>query len=256
MRLFILNLMFVASCFFASAQQYSIKDDDKVMSKKEFTALEQVIAYQIQFYNRVLPNDTIKAKDVKLKIFSNYAEYLTFQKETSESLNPKSMGFYSHKEREAVVCKDKIPDKFLEVCYHELSHFFVNTYFGNIPVWINEGLAVYFEHTKTGKRPKHIPSSRMINRVKTMIDLNDINLTDFITWNRNQFYKKSFSHDSYGYALGYSIIYFLMQKDKETVINLIRNITEGASSHDALNKLYDGGFSNFEKDFFLFISKK
>lgn len=256
MRPYTFFLLFILACISVSAQHYSIKDKDKVLTKKELTSLDQVIAYQINFYNKVLPENPIKPQDVRLRIYSNYAEYLTFQNETTKSLNPKSMGFYSPKNKEAVVCKDKIPDRFMKVCYHELSHFFVNTYFENTPIWINEGLAVYFEQTKTGKRPKHIPSSRMINRVKTMIDLNDIDLFDFISWNRNKFYKKSFSHDSYGYALAYSIIYFLMKDNEETVINLIRKISEGNDSYTSIDRIYDGGFCKFEKDFFLFISKE
>lgn len=255
MRYCIFFLLFINAYCLITAQQHKITDIDNTLSKKELIALDQVIAYQIKFYNKVLSNDSIQAKDVKLRIFSNYAEYITYQKETSKTLRPNSMGFYSSKNKEAVVCKDKIPDRFLNVCYHELSHFFVNTYLGVIPVWINEGLAVYFESTKAGRNPKHIQNQRMINRVKTMIDINDIDLVNFISWDRDLFYKKSFSHESYGYALGYGIISFFIKKDETAVINLIHQILNGENCYNAIDNLYEGGFENFKKDFFQYIKR-
>lgn len=236
--------------------QYTIKDNDAVLSKKEKEALEQVIKYQLDFYNKVQPEQPINPSDVSLNIFSDYGTYLIYQKENIKTTLHRSMGFYSGKNKEAVVCKDKHDKGFMSTCYHELSHFFVNTYFGSVPVWLNEGLAVYFQESKPGKTVRHHIADRYIIRVKTMIDTNDIDTADFVEWDRNRFYKKSFSHENYGYALGYAIVQYLMQKDENIVANLIRQIKAGKKSTEAFDSVYEGGFSQFNSDFLKYISKK
>ncbi|NDV79388.1 DUF1570 domain-containing protein [Dysgonomonas sp. 511] len=235
--------------------QYAIKDNDKVLDKKEQKVLEQVISHQLEFYNKVLPDSAINSTDVRLVIFSKYGDYLMYQKEQTNTTHHRSMGFYSRKNKEAVVCKDRHENGFLSTCYHELSHFFVNTYFGSVPIWLNEGLAVYFGNTKAGKTVKHQPHNTFFMRVKTMVDTQDINIEEFLDWSHKQFSKKSFTHENYGYALGYSIVQFLMQKDPQIVINIIREIKDGKNSREAIEVSYGGGFSRFESDFFEYISK-
>ena len=182
-RLYIvIFLLVLGSSAFA---QYSIMDSTSVLNKKERTVLEQVIAYQLDFYNKVHDGKIIDPRDVRLNIYSDYASYLMYQKEQMKTTLHRSMGFYSNKNKEAVVCKDKHEKGFLRTCYHELSHFFVYTYLGTIPQWLNEGLAVYFGYSKPGKTVKHQVVVAYIARVKTMIDLRDIDLKDFVGWDRN-----------------------------------------------------------------------
>lgn len=254
MRKLVCLLMLCCLCGNIYAQ-YDISDADGVLSPKETTALRQIIAHQLVFYNRVFPDVSIKPVDVRLNIFSNYGLYILYQNELMETIRHRSMGFYSHKNREAVVCKKDNDQGFLKICYHELSHFFVNTYFRAIPTWLNEGLAVYFEHMKPGKTVNHQVMKTFIFRVQTMIDIRDIDLADFILWNSKKFYDKSFSHENYGYALGYAIVLYLMQKDENMVVALIRELNAGKKGSDAVDAVYDGGFSAFEEDFMKYVSK-
>lgn len=237
--------------------QYAIKDDSKVLTAKERGVLEKAIDYQIDFYSNILPDSVvIKKTDVSLNIYTDYASFLLYQKEQMGRTLIHSKAFYSSKNKEAVVCKDKNEERFLESCYHELSHFFVNTYFKSIPVWANEGLAVYFENVNiSNKGIKHRKVNRYRTRVKTMIDTRDIDLKDFVTWTGKKFTEVSFSHDSYGYALGYSMILFLMEKDKDFVVKLLQQLNDKKSSAEAIDSFYEGGFDAFEKDFLSYISK-
>lgn len=250
-------VIFLLLLSFSTLQaQYAINDSDGILNKKEKVSLEQAIGYQLDFYNKVMSDSAIRLRDVKLNIYAEYSAYLIYQKEQTKNTHHRSMGFYSPKNKEAVVCKAKNEKNFLPTCYHELSHFFVNTYFGSVPTWLNEGLAVYFEKVKVGKVVKHEVSRNHVMRVKTMIDINDIDLTDFVSWGYNIFYKRSFSHESYGYALGYSMVQYLMQKEENLVIDLIRKIKEGKTSYEALDVIYEGGFISFEKDFLEYIKKQ
>ena len=236
-------------CFWVNLfSQYSIKDEANTLTKKELENLRKAIDYQLDFYNKVFPDNRMEKSSVNLSIFNNYANYLIYQKEQIGYLRHKSMGFYSPINKEAVVCKDKNENYFLKVCYHELNHFFIHNYMDTPPVWLNEGLSEYFTNIKIFKSIKHERNTYYAARVKTMIELKDINLNDFINWNPEKFYDISFTQDGYGYALAYCMISFLMQNEG-TMIAVINGIYAGKSSYEALDNFYEGGFTVFEKEF-------
>ncbi|NDW08500.1 DUF1570 domain-containing protein [Dysgonomonas sp. 520] len=255
-RLLLVTLLFCLNCLFVWGQ-YNIKYEDEVLSSKERANLEKVIDFQLKFYNNARLDSLIKASDVKLYIYTDYSAFLLHQKEQMKTTLHRSMGFYSSKNKEAVVCKDKNETRFMKTCYHELSHFFTNTYFSKIPIWLNEGLSEYFSEMKvTAKEVKHIKKDRNIARVKTMIKNRDIDLKNFINWDRQRFYKMSFAHDGYGYALGYSIVLFLMEQHKDMVPDYMGKMASEKDSAITFDQLYGGGFGQFEKDFLSYISKQ
>jgi len=196
----------------------------------------------------------MQQSSVNLTVFNNYGNYLVYQKEQFGYVRYNSMGFYSPVNKEAVVCKDKQKKDFLKTCYHELSHFFIRNYMPVSPVWLDEGLATYFGNIKISNSIKHEYNVYLIARVKTMIELKDIDLKSFINWNHEKFYDISFSQDGYGYALAYSIISFLMQNEA-TMIVVIDNIYKGKNSYETLDNAYKGGFTAFEKDFIAFVKR-
>jgi len=255
LNIFLLILSFNLLSLSLSAQ-YHIIDNDKTLNKKEMSELEKVISAQKKFYNKALSERSIEDNEVKLKIYTDYGNYLLYQKENTNQTLHRSMGFYSPKNKEAVVCKDKNEKRFLSICFHELSHFFINTYFQSIPVWLNEGLAVYFGSAKVSSKNISYPLDKYyLGRVKTMIETRDIDLQDFLLWNSKKFYKQSFSHDNYGYALGYVITLFLMEQEENHIIELLQYYNKGKTGSDAFDSSYKGGFNQFEIDFFKFVMK-
>jgi hypothetical protein len=85
--------------------------------------------------------------------------------------------------------------------------------------------------------------------VKTLIELQEINLSEFVNWNYQKFAAESFTQEGYGYAVSYCIVLFLMQKDENRAIEIIRHLVGAASSTEIFDKYYSGGFAQFEVDF-------
>lgn len=247
----------LSGCWCNIFAQYRITDDNNVLSKKEKSNLERVIGYQLNFYRQVFPEDSLESSAVKLTIFDSYPAYLLYRKEQNPIVIHNCLGFYSTKNKEAVVCKDKNSERFMETAYHEISHFFTNTYFTNIPVWLNEGLAVYFSRFNISKKSiKPEPHQYYIDRVKTLIAIHDINLTDFFRWNQRRFVKESFTNDSYGYALAYAVVWFIMQSDENLMIDYIRHLKSTENGLICFDVVYPGGFKAFETDFFQYFARK
>ena len=242
-------------CINAFSQQLAINDSEKVLSNSEKDFIENAVAYEIKFYNQIFPQDTFLLTDVSFNIFKKYEQYLAYQAHVKGSAHYRSLGYYSFTEKEIVVCKEKQPQgQFLKTCSHELSHFLLMQRM-NTPIWLNEGLATYFGNMKfSSKNATHDKNKYMIARIKTMIDLRDIDLPDFVTWDHEKFGKMSFSNDNYGYAISYGIIFFLMNKNEDLTMNIIREIGKNQSTADAFDTCYTGGFAQFEKDFIVYYS--
>lgn len=243
-------------CFFftatALAQSYELKNLGALYPKKDSIELDRMIKYEINFYKRFSDFDNI---GINLRIFDDSTQYYLYQKEAIH-LFDKTCGFYSSKINEEVVLRKKnIP--YLPISYHEISHYFLHKIItGKIPQWLNEGLAEYFANVQTNKKEiKHEMSEYEIGRIKTMIEIKDIDLKTFFTWGPREFMKKEFTDDSYTYILSHGIVYFLINKDFEQFKQLVLKIKTGTNSEDAFNATYKGGFKQFESDFLTYYTQ-
>jgi hypothetical protein len=140
-----------------------------------------------------------------------------------------------------------------------LSHAFLHLHSGdkNIPAWMNEGLAVYIQEMSFNKKKiKQRINTQSIARVKTLIEIKDIDLSEFVNWNYQKFSAESFSQEGYGYAVGYCMVLFLMQYDEDKSITIFRNLIGEQTTVEVFNDHYTGGFAQFEKDFMEYFSKQ
>jgi len=65
--------------------------------------------------------------------------------------------FFSGPERKFVAIRLDVPeDRRYQTIYHEYTHLLVNLNFGNIPVWLNEGLAEFYGNTTIGERESKV----------------------------------------------------------------------------------------------------
>lgn len=94
---------------------------------------------------------------------------------------------------------------------HEIAHHFIVTYLGDIPVWLNEGVATYLgwsaidaDHLALGEIPvTHFRTLRMLCRSEKLMPLKE-----FLILGSSAFYEKSKSADHYSQAWGF--VFFLL----------------------------------------------
>jgi len=241
------------------AQKINFIDPDNLLTKKENLALEKALQYESDFYNRLFPDKTVNISDIKFIVVSNYLAFVNLQSKYG-IVHAHSSGFFASKDSTLVVFKDKKSEvnNFLPICYHEFSHAFLRLHTGEkyIPVWFNEGLADYLKQMTYDKNKiaQHINTYR-ITRVKTLIDIKDLNLSEFVNWSYEKFSTESFTQEGYGYAVGYCIVLFMMQQDENASFTIFRNLVGARSTINVLDKCYTGGFAQFEKDFMSYLGK-
>ena len=247
---FIFNLLTIGLL----AQEKSIISIGNILTKKENIALERALLYKSDFFNRLFSEKTVNSSEIKFVVANNYGEYLNIQSKYG-LVQPNSYGFFSRKDSTVVVFKhkkDENPNIFMRTCYHELSHAFLHLHIGDnyVPAWFIEGLATYhaqmtFDKSNITQRV----NSYYVKRVKTLIQLKEINLTEFVNWDYQKFSTESFSQEGYGYAIGYCIVLFLMQKYEDKAFTIFHSLVNEYSVTEVFDKYYSGGFSQFEKEF-------
>jgi hypothetical protein len=92
-----------------------------------------------------------------------------------------------------------------------------------------------------------------LGRIKTMIELKDLKLKEYISWRTEDFVKEQITNENYSYTLAHAIVYFLLQKDFDQFKAMTSLIKNGEPSFEAINTSYKGGFGQFEADFTAFI---
>ena len=252
--------IFIPSAFYAQDVIFPIIDKDNALSKKERRSLERMISYKIGLFNEIFQNESYSNSEIDFIIIKDYATYLTYKSEAGRTVPFASSsfdGFYSSDTKQIVVCRDnKSEALFLRACYSGLSDLPLRERVPHLPIWLDRGLFLYTTLIKVSSRGmKHEMSTFGIKRVKTMIELKDIDLRDFVTWSSQKFHQVSSSHDNYGRSLAHNLVYFLMNKDREAALNIIRSIADRITTVEAFDMHYSGGFDQFEKDFLAHYSK-
>ncbi|MBN2787630.1 MAG: DUF1570 domain-containing protein [Paludibacteraceae bacterium] len=235
-----------ATYFKSTGDKISTKDSVKLMS---------MIEYQIQFYNKL---DTIDSVNFNIKVFDSQSAYDEERTKHKLSKRHATLGFYSSKDTTCYINRAKKPKTYLSIVFHEANHYFViNILKRKPPIWFNEGLSEYFEHSSQKKTGwKFYMSDYELGRIKTMIQLKDLNLKEYISWTRADFIKEQVTNENYSYTLAHAIVYFLLQKDIDQFKAMTLLIKNGDASFNAIDTTYKGGFDQFEKDFTAYYINK
>ena len=253
MKRIIAILFFLSITITLQAQVFIFENLGQRISKNDSLKIDRVIRYQTAFYKQFGTIDTIH---IKLRLFSSQQTYEAHLRSQGVPITVymHSGGGYNSKTKELAVPKIK-ERNYLEVIYHEISHHVIEQVLQNPPIWLNEGLAEYFEHIRIG-RNDITHNIRRIGFIKTMIELKEINLKNFITLDWQNFWRSSVTNDAYSYKLAHAIVYFLVENHLEYFQQIFSKVKDGTTSFDAIENIYQGGFEQFEKDFFEFYKNK
>ncbi|MCW8130539.1 MAG: tetratricopeptide repeat protein [Planctomycetota bacterium] len=182
-----------------------ITNTNKELAKQMSQALEQQFA---DFVRRFAIRNEPKAP-LPVKVFAERAEFKKYSAEHGLPDPERVAGYYSPTEKEIVLFWSDDTEDVLNTLYHETTHYFVDLYMpkADAPIWMNEGLAVYFETAqfKNGKlETGQIPYGRLLD------------LQEALKAHKNHKLSRLLNMDQYGemgynllaYAEGWSLVYF------------------------------------------------
>lgn len=198
---------------------------------------------------------------VKITIFADKDNFIAYQKKQGKK-SLASLAYYSVRFREAVVYwktyskKTDDAKKMVGIVYHEASHMLLMTKVPRAPLWINEGLAEYFEGLNVFGENRRVYLNKYSQRWLTRWAKKGlpIGLEEYLSLSRSEWYKfdEKIKDCNAGYILGYSLVYFMMSRSNtETILKELlwefKKQGKKANSVNVVNMHYPGGCERFEQ---------
>lgn len=250
--LYLLFSLFIF-CNLLDAQTVQIEYGGDPLPDKDRKKIEQFVSHEINFYMQFGLPDTLS---LRLLVFENKQDGRDYLRSINVKTPWKVSGIYSPKRQEAVIVgREAGRERSLAVIFHELSHHFVSQILGKRPPsWLNEGLSEYFEHCTLSKKGlRHTFTDYERGRVRTMYMLGEVDLLTFMNNTHGKFMKQQMTDEQYSYILSHALVTFWIERVpneilKRLIISL-QNKNDLSTVSERINRVYPGGFNQFEKDF-------
>jgi len=245
----------------ARAQYFQLNIDHVGMRQVPFIRdqLDVSVRKTFQILSELLGHERLRQVDLNLRIFAEHEDYREYARSQGAFRSADAGGYYSHRHNEAVTFQYPDDRTTLEVARHEAVHVIVAGLMGvNTPLWLNEGLAVYFEKLHVAGQYAEITTNHdMINLARHAVSNGyPQQLMSYLRLDRDTWYGEA---ATVHYALGYSLVHFLMESadGRRALSALIRykadNYCDSVDQARRLSYAYPGGASALQLDFFRWI---
>lgn len=201
---------------------------------------------------------------IRIRIFGRFEDYRKFALTNRVSLETASSisnlaGYYSGRDQEVVTWRQRDPTYLANNILHECSHAIMHHQFRALPLWLDEGCAVYFQF------PAFMRSESAMQRLQgqwhQLKQWNDEkslpDLRTFLNLNPEEFRALD---PTRSYLTGWSVFQLLMSTpEHRRALNamILSYQKPGATPPDCaqlLNQFYPGGLVRLEKDWHLWIT--
>jgi len=191
-----------------------------------------------------------ESTNISVKIFGHQKEFIAYQKKHISKVISKT-GYYSPKDNQAIVWKNRNVKRMLSVITHEAFHTILWTNYKHMPNWLNEGFAEYFELINVFGTTAVIElNDYWVRTVKAAIRQDATpSLKYFINMNRTQW--KELNKESHlSYAMGWSLVYYLMssKEGRKLIVELFKERNENPEimMSDIIKKHYPKGITQLQ----------
>ncbi len=226
------------------------------LSPKERSQIERGINFILGYYKQVFNyNEDVP---VRIRIFGKKGHFMSYQEELSPVVS--EVGFYSPMYNEAVVNGDRDKNEVIATIYHEANHSILTQKAPELPLWINEGLAEYFE--RIIPEDESVTVGHQDSRYyKLRQDLKSRKLPGLSSYlgSWDSAWKRGGQAQDAARSVAWSLVHYLMstQEGQDTVIRLLRekNETPSVSSSEIIDKYYPGGLAALERNWLTYIKQ-
>jgi len=192
---------------------------------------------------------------IKIRFFDNKKQF-SLLRSKSKLLDDSVIGFYDQLKNEAAIYTGRNDKQMYAVARHEITHGIADQSFGNVPVWLNEGMAEYFEQLNFEDF-----TTRIIEVNKGHLNkLNNMKLPrlkSYLSLTPSQWYAKEGKEDRY--ALSWSLFHYLMLKGEGKQLlrsmfnHLAANYCKPFSDIEYINRNYPGGIDALDKNWRIWL---
>ncbi len=227
------------------------------LTPKERSQIQSGVNFILGYYKQVFNyNEDVP---VRIRIFGNKRHFMSYQRDVSPVVS--EVGFYSPMYNEAVVNGQRDKGEVIATIYHEANHSILTQKAPDLPLWINEGLAEYFErivpedeNVTVGHQDARYYKLRQDLASNKLPGLSSYLGSWDSAWKRG-----GQAQDDETRSIAWSLVHYLMstQDGQDTVIRILREKKDNPSvtSIDVINKYYPGGLDKLESNWHSHISQ-
>lgn len=227
------------------------------LSPKERSQIHSGVNFILGYYKQVFEyNEDVP---VRIRIFGNKRHFMSYQKDVSPVVS--EVGFYSPMHKEAVVNGDRDKGEVIATIYHEANHSILTQKAPDLPLWINEGLAEYFERIVPGEQNVTVghQDPRYYKLRQALLSKELPQLSSYLGSWESAWKRVGQAQDDDTRSIAWSLVHYLMstQEGQDTVIRILREKNENPSvtSVEIINNYYPGGLDKLESDWHTHISQ-
>lgn len=254
-------LILVAMALPAEAQELCIRTSGEEIPARHGAQIVRTLLREVEFYGPLGLQDTVS---VNLKIFKDSKEANVFIRQyVPEAYGDYCSGMFIPEAGTAVLCTTEDMGRALQTIFHEISHALYDQIMGSAPLAsrltaysLNEGLACYFEFMNVRKdgTVSQKPDPMYVNTVKTLIEIDEFHLSDYLRMNDSQFKYRTRSNGHESYYVSYVIVATLFKKlGIDGMRNLLEAIISGSTYEESVETLYPGGTAALGRDIVDFV---
>ncbi|MCK6447560.1 MAG: DUF1570 domain-containing protein [Planctomycetes bacterium] len=203
-----------------------------------------------RFQARLGPLPKERAEPFRVYLFSGFAGYRRYVRDALDSGAENTAGMYHMGLEQLLIWNQPDHEGMLRTVRHEGLHQFVDQSIGELPRWLNEGLAELYENAEFTRGPSREllthPEHLFVLRAD---DVKLVSLAEFVRQDAAQF----MADPEVSYAQAWALVHFLMTSSDERkalVDGLLTRARAGEHPADAVEHAFAGvDFARLERDF-------
>ncbi|MFW6108047.1 MAG: peptidase MA family metallohydrolase [bacterium] len=221
-------------------------DTGRHVCKNAGRAMEQLYK---EFQDIFGVKEGAQAKKTELVIFKEKADFLAYAKDLGGQLREGTLGFYrwAADGRSQIVAYKRQTEEHhtLSTLYHEATHHFLKLALGRQPpLWLNEGLAVFFETSRweRGRLKTGVIPRRRLKLLQRAVKLDrHYPLAKLMTFGKDKY-------DALAYAEGWSLVYFLLDKaGRKRFGQYLQKLRDGDDPDEAFKSSFTDDIQKLEE---------
>ncbi len=209
-------------------------------------------------YMAMFRPEEVSKKKVEIVIWEDPSKFRAYAESVKVKLPAGALGcFRSGPDGAQILTYKRRTDEFntLSTLYHEGTHQFIMMVMGkhDVPLWVNEGLAVYFENSQwqQGKlKTGVIPRQRLMVLQKALRSDKHVPLADLLRRGRD-------TYDALCYSEGWSLVYFFAKANHgaygERFMTYFRMLKDGKDPMESFHKCFSTDLDKLEQTWKKFI---
>ena len=221
----------------------------------------------LQAHNAFFSDQGITISDItplKIMLLSDQKEFETLRDQGgNRSESPR--GYYTHSEHQIVSwepLQNGVSSELRRILIHETLHHQLHSLFGHdLPLWLDEGLAVLFENSRPIAGMKLDPNvlhRAALSQVKAALRENQtVSLRELLSMDRNEFYLKENNQRTYSHS--WSFVHFLIndqvQKNRNTFLEVLNALQNQQDPQETLITASGEDLSTLETKWLQYIQK-